>query len=107
LSTGLPQRWKPSRAEAALASVTAVIPELEPSNRAEGKRDQRPLGQNPHPIPRSKTLLDQSLPLEVPAGISSSLLERRPDIRETEQLLRAANAQVGVAVGDFLSKNPG
>jgi multidrug efflux system outer membrane protein len=41
------------------------------------------------------------LPPEVPAGLPSALLERRPDVRQAEQLLRSANAQVGVAKSDF------
>jgi multidrug efflux system outer membrane protein len=40
----------------------------------------------------------------VPAGLPAALLERRPDIRQAEQQLRAANAQVGVTMGDFLPK---
>jgi multidrug efflux system outer membrane protein len=104
LEHGVASALETSRAEAALASVTAAIPELERQIALKENEISVLLGQNPHPISRSKMLLDQSLPPEVPAGLSSSLLERRPDIREAEQLLRAANAQVGVAVGDFFPK---
>jgi outer membrane protein, multidrug efflux system len=54
------------------------------------------LGRNPGSIPRGKSLLDFALP-EVPAGLPSELLERRPDLLQSEQLLIAANAQIGAA----------
>jgi multidrug efflux system outer membrane protein len=41
------------------------------------------------------------LPPEVPAGLPSTLLERRPDVRQMEQLLRSANAQIGQSVAEF------
>ena len=55
------------------------------------------LGQNPGPIPRGRPLVDQPEPPAVPAGLPSSLLERRPDIRQTEQTLIASTARIGVA----------
>ncbi len=54
------------------------------------------LGRNPGPIPRGKGLLDLTLP-GVPAGMPSELLERRPDLLQSEQQLIAANAQIGAA----------
>jgi len=59
------------------------------------------LGRNPGPIERQRTLPDEPLSPDIPPGIPSALLERRPDIRQAEQFLRSANAQVGVAVADF------
>ena len=52
-------------------------------------------------ITRGRPLVDQPLPPEVPAGLTSSLLERRPDIREADEHLIAANAEIGVAKAQF------
>ena len=56
------------------------------------------VGSNPGPIaPRGKELIDQPHPPAIPSGLPSALLERRPDIRQSEELLVAANAQIGAA----------
>ncbi|HEY1241580.1 MAG TPA: efflux transporter outer membrane subunit [Bryobacteraceae bacterium] len=59
------------------------------------------LGQAPGEIARGRAVDDFGLPPEVPPGLPSALLERRPDIRQAEQLLIAANAQIGVARASF------
>lgn len=58
------------------------------------------LGRNPGPIPRGKTIDDLVLPA-VPAGLPSDLLTNRPDIRQAEQDLIAANARIGVAKSQY------
>ncbi len=56
------------------------------------------LGRNPGPVILSTELYDQTMPPDIPVGIPSMLINRRPDIRRAEELLKAQNAQIGVAV---------
>jgi multidrug efflux system outer membrane protein len=58
------------------------------------------LGKNPGNIPRGKTIFELALPT-IPAGVPSELLERRPDLLQSEQQLIAANAQIGAAKAQF------
>ena len=101
---GLASKLEVSRARLALRSVAATIPDIKGQIALKENEINILLGQNPGPIARTSTLLAQEVPVEIPVGLPSTLLERRPDIRAAEQELRAANAQIGVAIGDFLPR---
>lgn len=61
-------------------------------------------GKNPQPIPRGKELTDYILPPEVPPGLPSDLIGRRPDIRAAEQNLIAAEARIGAAKAAYFPR---
>jgi outer membrane protein, multidrug efflux system len=102
LEGGAASALETSRAEASLAQVAAQIPEIERAIVARENQINFLLGRNPQPIPREDPFM--ALPPDVPPGLPSALLERRPDIRQAEQLLIAANAGVGVAKADFFPR---
>src|SRR5262249_3286374 len=62
------------------------------------------LGWPPTAIPRGTILTEQRLPPHPPAGVPAQILERRPDVRQAEETLRAANADVGGAVADVFPR---
>jgi multidrug efflux system outer membrane protein len=101
LRGGVSSKLETAAAEAEEASAAATIPELERQIVVEENQIRILLGMNPGPILRHKKLLEEVLPPDVPPGLPSTLLERRPDIRQAEQLVRSANAQIGVARADF------
>lgn len=101
---GLASKLEVTRAELALRTVTATIPEIERQISLKENEINTLLGQNPGPVARTATLLAQEVPVEIPVGLPSSLLERRPDVRAAEQTVRLANAEIGVAIGDFFPR---
>ena len=89
------------QAEQLVFGAGAAIPDLQARIEQQENFISILLGENPRPITRGRKLTDQPHALEVPAGLPSSLLERRPDIRQAEQELIAANAQIGVAKANY------
>jgi outer membrane protein, multidrug efflux system len=110
LSHGVGTRLDVLQSRQVLDTANVQIPDLE---RQIGQTEDAIsilLGNDPQSVPRGKSLgvetpngwvWAEALPPELPAGLPSSLLERRPDIREAEQELVAANANIGVAKAMF------
>lgn len=90
-----------AQAEGDLAAAEATVPDLERQIVQQEDSLKFLLAEAPGPIARGQILTSQYLPPEVPAGLPAALLERRPDIRQAEANLRAANALVGVAKANF------
>jgi multidrug efflux system outer membrane protein len=98
---GATSRLDVRQAEQLVFGAGATIPDLESRIEQQENFISILVGKNPDGVARGRALTDQQQPPEVPAGLPSSLLERRPDILQAEQLLVSANAQIGVAKADF------
>jgi NodT family efflux transporter outer membrane factor (OMF) lipoprotein len=85
------------QAEQLVDTAAQTIPGIEQQIEQTENQIRLLLGESPGEVPRGHSLTAQDLPPEVPAGLPSELLERRPDIRAVEQDLIAANAEIGVA----------
>ena len=85
------------QSEQLVYTAATEVPDLERQTAQQENAISILLGNNPGDVPRGLKLTEQPHAPEVPAGLPSSLLERRPDIREAEENLVAANAQIGVA----------
>jgi outer membrane protein, multidrug efflux system len=101
LQGGAASALETSRAEGALGNFLAQVPDLERQIVAKENEITLLMGRNPAPVPRGALLADQNDLDVVPAGLPSTLLERRPDLRQAEQQYAAANAAVGVAKANF------
>jgi outer membrane protein, multidrug efflux system len=101
LSHGVATKLDVLQAQQVLDTANASIPDLERQIAQEEDAISILLGNYPQGVPRGLPLVAQTLPPEVPPGLPSSIIERRPDIREAEQNLIAANAEIGVAKAAF------
>jgi multidrug efflux system outer membrane protein len=101
LEHGVATKLDVLQAQQVLDTANAQIPDLE---RQIGQLEDALsilLGDYPHGVARGRPLVEQPIPPEVPAGLSSSLLARRPDVLQAEQNLISANAEIGVAKAAF------
>ncbi len=101
LDGGVSNRLELDRIVANRALTASAIPEIEQQIAIVENALSLLLGRSPGAIPRSPLTPDETVPPPVPPGLPASLLERRPDVVEAEQLLVAANADIGVAKAMF------
>jgi outer membrane protein, multidrug efflux system len=101
LERGVATKLDVLQAQQVLDTANTQIPDLERQIAQEENAISILLGNYPEAVTRGLPLVEQPLPPDVPPGLPSSLIERRPDIREAEQILVAANAEIGVAKAQF------
>jgi outer membrane protein, multidrug efflux system len=91
-----------SQSEQLVYTASETIPDLERQIQQQENVLSVLLGENPESIPRGRALTEQPVaPQDIPAGLPSELLQRRPDVRQAEENIVAANAQIGVAKAQF------
>ncbi|HWI58909.1 MAG TPA: efflux transporter outer membrane subunit [Bacillota bacterium] len=101
---GIASRLETDRAAAALANAAANIPQVELQIATTENQINLLLGRAPGPVPRQSLGTQRPPPPDIPAGLPSDLLRRRPDVRQAEQSLIAANADIGASVADFFPR---
>jgi multidrug efflux system outer membrane protein len=101
LQGGVSNRLEVDQAKANRAVTAAAIPDIERQIAIAENALSVLLGRPPVAIARGSALSDKDVPPAIPAGLPAQLLERRPDVVQAEQLLVAANANVGVAKALF------
>jgi len=101
LRQGVVSREELAQAEALVHTAGVRIPDLERLIAQKENQISILLGNNPQPIQRGKSLTELAVRPTVPAGLPSDLLERRPDIRQSEAVLIAANYRIGAARANF------
>jgi outer membrane protein, multidrug efflux system len=98
---GLASKLETDRGAAAMANAASFIPRLELSVAITENQLNVLLGRNPGPVARNSLTNQPLLTPEIPAGLPSELLRRRPDVLASEQLLIAANANIGASLANF------
>jgi len=101
LEHGVATKLDVLQAKQVLDTANSQLPELQRQIGLEEDAISILVGDYPHNVTRGLPLVSQQMPPEVPAGLPSSLLARRPDISQAEQNLISANAQIGVARAAF------
>ncbi len=101
LINGVASKLETDRAAAALANAAALIPQLELQIATTENQLNVLLGRHPGDIVRNSLTNQTQLTPEIPAGLPSELLRRRPDVVASEESLIAANASIGVNVANF------
>lgn len=96
-SGGVATRLDMRQAEQLVDTAAQMIPVIQQQIEQTENQIHLLLGESPGKVARGRILTEQDLPPDVPAGLPSALLERRPDIQAAEQSLIAANAEIGVA----------
>lgn len=104
LKQGMTSRLDSDQFEAERANAAARAAELERQMVQAENQLSVLLGRKPFAIPRGKPLNEQVMPPDVPAGLPSDLLQRRPDLLDAEQQLSAATARIGMAKADRFPK---
>jgi multidrug efflux system outer membrane protein len=104
LKQGMTSRLDTDQFEAERANAAARMAELERQMVQAENQLSVLIGRKPFAIPRGRPLTDQVMPLAVPAGLPSELLQRRPDLLQAEQQLAAATARIGAAKAERFPK---
>ena len=102
LDGGVSNRLELDRIQANRAQTAAAIPAIESQIALVENGVSLLLGRPPGPITRDRLTIDERLPPPIPPGLPTSLLERRPDVVQAEQVLVASNADIGVAKAHVL-----
>jgi len=89
------------QAEELLHAAQANLPELRREIAIQENTTSVFLGHNPEDIDRGLSVEDEPHPVQIPVGVPSELLERRPDVQQAEAKLVAANARIGVARAQY------